>query len=170
MQITDLEPNRHLWKKSMHVFCTILKKGRFFIKLCIDRIVFSVPFITRRWSRRERLSFHLRKSLFVVAALSSAFTVNPAYANDTMDVLLAGKQLKVTTASGASFTVAFNANGQYQTSAGATGTWTLDGDALCTTRTGLDVSNCGKLPSGKVLGDAWTTTDANGNTITVSIV
>jgi hypothetical protein len=87
-----------------------------------------------------------------------------------MDVLLAGKQLKVTTASGASFTVAFNVNGQYSTSTGSSGTWTMSGDTLCTLKAGETVESCGNLPSGKRVGDNWQTTDANENIVTASII
>lgn len=107
-----------------------------------------------------------------IAALVCALAVGvaPAAANDTMDVLLQGHQLQVTSASGAIFTVTFSSNGQYQASTGSSGSWTMTDNSLCTTRVGATTPNCGLLPAGKVLGDSWQTTDGNGNAVTASII
>ena len=91
----------------------------------------------------------LKSTIAGIAAISVCFATTTAAANDTMDVLVTGKQLQVTTAAGASFTVSFNANGQYTTSTGSSGTWTMNGDVLCTLKTGASAESCGELPSGK---------------------
>ncbi len=87
-----------------------------------------------------------------------------------MDVLVSGKRLEVTAASGALFTVTFNSNGQYTASTGSSGTWTMNGDTLCTLKTGASTESCGVLPSGKGAGDNWQTTDGNGNAVTARII
>ncbi len=110
----------------------------------------------------------MRKVLFLALCLAGSIT--PAVANDTMSVLLAGNGLQIETTSGAILVVTFTADGRYQTSAGHAGAWTLDGNALCTTREGASASSCGELPAGKKLGDSWATTDGNGNSVTASIV
>lgn len=90
--------------------------------------------------------------------------------NSTMAVLVAGAQLKITTASGGSFRVNFNANGTYTASTGSSGSWTIDNETLCTLRAGQREPSCGTLPPGKTMGDSWQTTYANRVTVTASIV
>jgi hypothetical protein len=118
------------------------------------------------------MSFTAKLPRRTIAALACALAIGvaPAVANNTMDVLLQGRQLQVTSASGVTFTVTFSSNGQYQTSTGSSGAWTMTDDSLCTTRVGATTPNCGQLPAGKVLGDSWQTTDGNGNAVTASIV
>jgi Tol biopolymer transport system component len=118
--------------------------------------------------RARKLSF--RTIAICAAAFAAAASVAPVLANDTMDVLLGGQQLQVTTSTGATVMITFAANGTYTTSTGSSGTWTLTGDQLCTVRAADNVSSCGALPSGKALGDSWVTTDGNGATVTASII
>jgi hypothetical protein len=129
-----------------------------------------------RMARTDRgaLGMRARKLSFIKFTISAAVfvavSVAPAMANDTMDVLLGGQQLQVTTSTGATVMITFAANGTYTTSTGSSGTWTLTGDQLCTVRAADNVSSCGALPSGKALGDSWVTTDGNGATVTASII
>ncbi len=118
------------------------------------------------------MSMRTNRSLFtllfafgcVLGAASSAL------ANDTMDVLTSGKRLELTDASGAVFTVTFTSNGRYIASTGSSGTWTIDGERLCTLRTGASAEYCDTLPSGKGTGDSWRGADSNGNPVTVRII
>ena len=87
-----------------------------------------------------------------------------------MDVLLAGNDLQLEYSSGAAVTISFASDGTYATSTGSSGTWTLDGEQLCTVRDADSVAACGVLASGKALGDSWSSTDASGIQVTASVV
>jgi len=112
----------------------------------------------------------IKNKILLGAIAALAMFVTPVIANDTMDVLVGGEKLKITTTSGATVLITFAANGTYTTSSGSSGAWTINGDQLCTVRAADNASSCGALPSGKVLGDSWATTDGNGNQVTASIV
>ena len=102
----------------------------------------------------------------ILASLSISAVVHAA----TMDVLRQGHDLRLEYASGAVLLVTFTPNGKYKTNTGSRGTWTLDGETLCTVRKSDGVSGCGYLPLGRSRGDVWISTDADGVEVTASIV
>lgn len=107
--------------------------------------------------------------LFLTAFLAAPVVPAAVHAA-TMDVLLRGHDLRLEYAGGAVILVTFTADGRYTTSTGSSGTWTLEGEKLCTVRRSDKVSGCGRLPLGKLLGATWTSTDADGVAVTASIV
>jgi len=107
--------------------------------------------------------------VYLAAVLASLAISAEAYAA-TMDVLLKGHDLRLEYTGGAVVLITFNSNGKYKTNTGSSGAWTLDGEKLCTVRTGDRASGCGRLPPGKSLGDVWTSTDANGVEVIASVV
>lgn len=88
----------------------------------------------------------------------------------TMEELIQGNDLRLEYADGSVLLVTFTPNGKYKTNTGSRGTWTLDGETLCTVRGTDGISGCGVLPSTKARGDVWTSTDADGIEVTASIV
>lgn len=100
------------------------------------------------------------------------FGVLPAFAssNDTMDQLLAGNKLQITTASGVVVVVIFDANGSYVTNTESSGSWTVNGEEICTVKAGAIVESCGALPFGKAVGDSWETSDASGAPVISKII
>jgi len=110
----------------------------------------------------------LQKLLYLI--LASLFTPITAAHAASIDVLLSGNNLKLTYENGASVEISFNSNGTYKTNTGSSGTWTLNGETLCTTRNGDGASGCGNLPSNKNAGDQWVSEDSNGNPVVASIV
>lgn len=113
--------------------------------------------------------FMLRR--FLCGALGVHIAVVAASAAAaTMNVLLQDYDLRIEYASGASVTITFNADGTYQTDTGSSGTWTLDGEALCTVRDSDGAASCGVLPSDKSAGDVWESTDGNGSPVTASVI
>lgn len=88
----------------------------------------------------------------------------------TMDVLLDGHDLELTYPNGASVTISFETDGTYTTSSGSSGTWTLNGETLCTVRNADGFNSCGTLSSNKVLGDVWVSTDGAGNEVTARVI
>ncbi|MEL7313194.1 MAG: hypothetical protein AAFN07_16875 [Pseudomonadota bacterium] len=88
----------------------------------------------------------------------------------TMDVLLAGHDLNLTYPNGASVTISFETDGTYTTSSGSSGTWTLNGETLCTVRNADGFNSCGTLASNKALGDVWVSTDGAGNEVTARVI
>lgn len=111
-----------------------------------------------------------KAATFVLCVIASfGFSAN-ALANDTMDRLVAGATLRITTASGSVVDITFTSAGEYQTSSGSSGTWAMDGDELCTRRAADNILSCGQLPSGKHVGDSWETTSGTGQPVTASII
>ncbi len=68
------------------------------------------------------------------------------------------------------FSAYFNKDGSYSSSKGDTGSWTLEGDQLCVLLDGADASRCGPAPLDKAIGDSWSMTDQNGESITATLV
>ena len=88
----------------------------------------------------------------------------------TMEELIRGSDLRLEYADGSVLLVTFTPNGKYKTNTGSRGTWTLEGETLCTVRNTDGAAGCGILPSTKSRGDVWTSTDAEGFEVTASIV
>ncbi|MFQ5631993.1 MAG: hypothetical protein ACE5I1_24750, partial [bacterium] len=61
-----------------------------------------------------------------LTAVLSALTISAAVHAATMDVLLRGHDLRLQYESGEVILVTFTSNGQYKTSTGSSGAWTLD--------------------------------------------
>lgn len=111
-----------------------------------------------------------KAATFVICVIASFAIPASALANDTMDTLIAGATLRITTASGAVVDITFTSDGEYQATSGSSGTWTMEGDELCTRRSADNILSCGQLPSGKQVGDSWETTSGTGQPVTASIV
>ena len=111
-----------------------------------------------------------RLSGVCVTAVFAFLTITARVHAATMDVLLGGNDLRLEYPSGAVVLISFESDGKYTTSTGSSGTWTLDGEKLCTVRNSDNVSGCGRLPLGKSPGDVWTSTDANNVDVIASIV
>lgn len=116
----------------------------------------------------KRSSQH-RSGAYLTVCLA-ALTMSAAAHAATMDILLRGADLRLEYDNGEVMLVTFNANGQYTTSTGSSGDWTLDGEKLCTVRRSDRASGCGRLPSGKSLGDVWRSKDADGVAVVASVV
>ncbi len=103
-----------------------------------------------------------------VLAAGIAFAA-PAFA-DTMSATY-GNTVTVTNAEGAVINYYMNEDGSFSMSAGETmaeGTWRIDGDNICLTVGGEET--CSPLDNSRSVGDTWEAQDADGNTITLSIV
>ena len=102
-------------------------------------------------------------------ATATATLAAPAFA-DTMSATY-GNTVSVTTADGSVVNYYMNEDGSFSMAAGDTtvdGTWRLDGDDICLTVGGEET--CSPLDNSRSVGDTWEATDADGNTITLSIV
>lgn len=112
----------------------------------------------------------MRKYILVLAF---AFALAPRVAlADTIDNSV-GNTVVVRATDGATIQVRVRADGTLlQTLPDGTvqnATWRRNGDQFCQTpSSGEEV--CRSIAAGKNVGDSWTETDANGATITVSIV
>jgi len=87
-----------------------------------------------------------------------------------MNRLVAGNKLQITSASGAVVEVIFDANGSYETNTESSGLWTVNGEKLCTMKTGTTIESCGALPFGKAVGDSWETSDRTGAPVISKII
>jgi len=76
--------------------------------------------------------------------------------------------LRVESAS-VTYTVMLNADGTYTSDVGISGTWEVEGDELCTSRS-TGETNCQPVQSGLGLGDSWQGENAAGETVTFTIV
>ncbi|MEO0366248.1 MAG: hypothetical protein AAF265_12195 [Pseudomonadota bacterium] len=119
------------------------------------------------------LDFSLARTIRLFASIVTlALTLLvaiPANAS-TMDVLLDGHDLELTYPNGASVTISFEADGTYATSSGSSGSWTLNGETLCTVRNADGFNSCGTLASNKALGDVWVSVDGAGNEVTARVI
>jgi hypothetical protein len=86
-----------------------------------------------------------------------------------MDRLLEGHDLRLDYRDGSTVTVSFDADGNYRSSTGSSGTWTLAGDQLCTVRSSDDYASCGVLDSDKVPGQPWPSFDGEGRPVTAIV-
>ena len=109
----------------------------------------------------------MKKLTALIAGLATAFASFAALANSTMDVLLGGAELEISSSEG-SYTVQFSDDGSYTTSLGYGGTWSLDGDELCFERDSGE-AGCSDLPEGMDVGDSWDG-DVAGTAVTFTIV
>lgn len=109
----------------------------------------------------------MKKLIAIIAAAGTALASFAAFANSTMDVLTGGAELEISS-DGGSYTVQFDADGTYTTSAGWSGSWELQGDELCFERT-TGESGCSVLPEGKTAGDSWEG-DVAGTAVTFTII
>ena len=75
---------------------------------------------------------------------------------------------KITRADGSTFSVSFHADGTYTTDTTIHGTWKIDGQSLCVTRS-TGESNCNEGNLDRKPGDSWKSEDAAGNPITVTL-
>lgn len=106
----------------------------------------------------------------LIAAVVTSLAMTAQVHAATMDELLRGHDLRLEYSDGSVLLVTFTPNGKYKTNTGSRGTWTLDGEKLCTVRSTDGASGCGRLPSAKSPGDVWTSTDADGVEVVASIV
>ncbi len=67
------------------------------------------------------------------------------------------------------YTVMLNEDGTYTSDVGISGTWELQGDQLCTSRS-TGETNCQPLQEGLGLGDSWQGENTAGETVTFTIV
>ncbi len=102
--------------------------------------------------------------------LLTALLLSSLAHTETMHVLLGSNDLRLEYTNGAVIRITFSANGTYVTNTGSSGTWTLEGEELCTVRDGDGASGCGELPADKSPGDSWATTDDSGDEVLASIV
>lgn len=104
----------------------------------------------------------------IATALACAL-VSHAAAAATMDRLLEGHDLRLEYRDGSNVTVTFDSSGAYRTSAGSNGTWTLEGEALCTVRSSDSYASCGVLDSDKSPGEQWLSFDGEGKPVTAIV-
>ena len=64
----------------------------------------------------------------------------------------------------------FEEDGTFISLAGVSGTWTLEGDTLCTLYGERTTPGCFDLPPGKAVGDTWDQVVGSGQTMSLSIV
>ncbi|MGP1274167.1 MAG: hypothetical protein ACQRW7_01965 [Caulobacterales bacterium] len=67
------------------------------------------------------------------------------------------------------YTVRLNADGTYSSDVGISGTWEVQGDELCTSRS-TGETNCQPIQEGLGLGDSWQGENTAGETVTFTIV
>lgn len=67
------------------------------------------------------------------------------------------------------YTVMLNEDGTYSSDVGISGTWEVQGDALCTSRA-TGETNCQPMQEGLGLGDSWEGENTTGETVTFTIV
>ena len=75
---------------------------------------------------------------------------------------------KVTRPDGTSFVVTFKDDGTYSTTTDVKGTWKLEGDKICVTRS-TGESNCLDAKLDAKPGDTWQSQDAAGKPVTVTL-
>ncbi len=92
----------------------------------------------------------------------------PSMANDTFDAMI-GNTIHVMAVDGTVSDWMFREDGTVVVSDGQSGTWTMNGDTVCTAIVGVEGDLCTDVPVGKGVGDTWEQTDADGAAITVTL-
>jgi len=106
---------------------------------------------------------------FGFAAVIFLSISNLALANDTFMVLLANT-MKVVGPDGSEQNWYFQEDGTFTSLENVTGSWTMEGDTLCTLYGERTKPGCFPLPAGKVIGDSWDQVVGSGKTLRVIIV
>jgi len=114
----------------------------------------------------------MRKFISRVFGLSAAIFLsmsNLGLANDTFTVLLANT-MKVVGPDGTEQNWYFHADGTFTSLENVTGSWTMEGDTLCTLYGERTKPGCFSLPGGKVVGDSWDQVVGSGKTLKIIVV
>ncbi len=122
-----------------------------------------------------RKFYFIGVSAVILLAACSSESAGPTPAaslivtSDTFTVILSNT-MRVTAKDGTVQNWLFNQDGTFTSLAGVAGTWTLEGETLCTLYGERTTPGCFDLPAGKTVGDAWDQVVGSGRTMELSIV
>ncbi|VAX06638.1 hypothetical protein MNBD_ALPHA03-1236 [hydrothermal vent metagenome] len=115
----------------------------------------------------------MRKFIFKCFGFSAAIFLsisNLGLANDTFAAMLDNNTMKVIGPDGTVQNWYFHPDGTFSSLENVTGSWTMEGDILCTLYGERTKPGCFSLPTGKAIGDTWNQVVGSGKTLKVIIV
>lgn len=117
----------------------------------------------------RKLYFLGVSAVMLLGACGSEPASTPEVTSDTFTVILSNT-MRVIAKDGTVQNWLFDEDGTFTSLAGVSGTWTLEGDTLCTLYGERTTPGCFDLPTGKTVGDAWDQVVGSGRTMELSIV
>ena len=105
-----------------------------------------------------------------LAVLAASVTIGTAWAGGhatSLKTLIIDNTYVVAGTEG-TIRVDFAEDGTYTSDAGISGTWTLEGQTVCVTRS-TGESSCNDVPEGVTVGSSWPSKNALGEDVTLTI-